>query len=209
MKQSVVRHPKTVDPLRAATTRGVDDIVYLVGENLHGNRGCSYWPKTSRSLFALMPPNKNSHRPARKTVKVNLVGEDIDEHSVLNNAPPDGIGFFNINSLSSDYVHESGVPFNIANCIDLGTYAPLSTTDRKEIHRYEIKSFIFDHHPQEWSFGVEEKIHGVPQILDITDDYTGEPHSNARSQVPMYVNEGKFAGHLLALFCWNQLTFCF
>ncbi len=40
-----------------------------------------------------------------------------------------------------------------------------------------------------WSFGVPEKILGREQVIDITDDITGEPHEDARKNLTMYVNE--------------------
>ena len=40
-----------------------------------------------------------------------------------------------------------------------------------------------------WGFDVPEEILGVEQVIDITDDCTGEPHEVARKNIPMYVNE--------------------
>lgn len=41
-----------------------------------------------------------------------------------------------------------------------------------------------------WGFGVEETIMGGRgQTVDITDDFTGEPHATAQANLPMYVNE--------------------
>jgi len=48
---------------------------------------------------------------------------------------------------------------------------------------------VFGLEPGEWPFGVSEKLRGSAQILDITDDVTGEPHTNAQKRIPMYVNE--------------------
>jgi hypothetical protein len=52
-----------------------------------------------------------------------------------------------------------------------------------------VKSFLFNFEPNEWSFGVSEKLCGQSQIIDITDDLTGEPHEIAKQNIPMYVNE--------------------
>jgi len=40
-----------------------------------------------------------------------------------------------------------------------------------------------------WNFGVSEKLRGEDQSIDITEDFTGEPHTDAKEHVPMYVNE--------------------
>jgi hypothetical protein len=40
-----------------------------------------------------------------------------------------------------------------------------------------------------WNFGVSEKLRGEEQNIDITEDFTGEPHTDAKEHVPMYVNE--------------------
>lgn len=38
-------------------------------------------------------------------------------------------------------------------------------------------------------FGVDEKLRGEDQAIDITDDRTGETHIDAQEHIPMYVNE--------------------
>lgn len=48
---------------------------------------------------------------------------------------------------------------------------------------------MFDHEPSGWDFGVEEQLLGRDQMIDITDDGTGEPHREARKQPAIYVNE--------------------
>jgi hypothetical protein len=40
-----------------------------------------------------------------------------------------------------------------------------------------------------WGFGVQETLWGREQMVDITDDLTGEPHEIAQQHLPMYVNE--------------------
>lgn len=40
-----------------------------------------------------------------------------------------------------------------------------------------------------WMFGVDEKLRGEDQAIDITDDRTGETHMEAQEHIPMYVNE--------------------
>jgi hypothetical protein len=54
---------------------------------------------------------------------------------------------------------------------------------------FDVKSFIFSHEPSEWAFGVPDKISGQNQVIDITDDITGEPTEIAKQNIPMYVNE--------------------
>lgn len=48
---------------------------------------------------------------------------------------------------------------------------------------------MFSKIPNEWAFDVEEPLNGRTQIVDITDDVTGEPHQFACQHIPMYVNE--------------------
>lgn len=36
-----------------------------------------------------------------------------------------------------------------------------------------------------WNFGVEELYKGCAQVIDVTDDCTGEPHTIARDNIPM------------------------
>ena len=38
-------------------------------------------------------------------------------------------------------------------------------------------------------FGVDEKLRGEDQAIDITDDRTGETHIDAQEHIPMYVND--------------------
>jgi hypothetical protein len=59
-------------------------------------------------------------------------------------------------------------------------------SDRKPEDLFVIKSFIFSNVPGEWSFGALEMLHGMQQIIDITDDTTGTPTSTARKEIPMY-----------------------
>lgn len=63
------------------------------------------------------------------------------------------------------------------------------SSDRKEAYVCEVKSWIFDNNPNEWSFAVEEDLRDHSQMIDITDDETGEIHLNARARVTTYVNE--------------------
>jgi len=67
-------------------------------------------------------------------------------------------------------------------------------SDRKTEHDFDLKDFIFCHEPSSWNFGVEPKLHGFTQIIDVTDDTTGEPHDQAKENVCMYVNEAGSSG---------------
>jgi hypothetical protein len=78
------------------------------------------------------------------------------------------------------------------NCFraDLGRYGPFRKIDRKPNLHFDIKTFLFGHKPSEWCFGVNEKLFGQEeQLVDITDDCTGNTHDIARVNIPMYVNE--------------------
>jgi hypothetical protein len=65
----------------------------------------------------------------------------------------------------------------------------LEYIDRKIWSHFDVKGFIFSSIPNEWCFGVEESLNGQQQMVDITDDVTGEPHKSACEHIPMYVNE--------------------
>ena len=52
-----------------------------------------------------------------------------------------------------------------------------------------MKSFLFGNVPNEWGFDTPEPLNDQPQMLDITDDLTGEPHEIACKNIPMYINE--------------------
>jgi hypothetical protein len=65
----------------------------------------------------------------------------------------------------------------------------LEYIDRKIWSHFDVKGFIFSKIPNEWCFEVEECLNGQQQMVDITDDVTGEPHKSACEHIPMYVNE--------------------
>ena len=66
--------------------------------------------------------------------------------------------------------------------------------DRKTEHDFDVKDFIFGHEPCSWNFAVDAQLDGANQIVDITDDSTGEPHDIAKSNICMYVNEVGHSG---------------
>lgn len=73
--------------------------------------------------------------------------------------------------------------------VELGRYAPLLREDRKTELVFAVKDFVFSYEPSGWRFDVPEELHGYSQVVDFTDDVTGEPHGTAIKNVPMYVNE--------------------
>eukprot|EP00934_Nitzschia_sp_Nitz4_P006531 Nitzschia sp. Nitz4//scaffold329_size19327//3206//6550//NITZ4_008726-RA/size19327-snap-gene-0.0-mRNA-1//1//CDS//3329547990//6521//frame0 len=78
--------------------------------------------------------------------------------------------------------------------IDLGKYGAYREEDRKIDLHFQIKSFLYQFCPGEWSFDVDEKLMTrMDQILDFTDDLTGEPHTMACENIPKYVNEVGYA----------------
>ena len=61
--------------------------------------------------------------------------------------------------------------------------------DRKTNLHFDFKNFIHNYEPSEWSYEVPEQKLNRCQIVDITDDTTGEVHSLAKKHTPIYVNE--------------------
>jgi hypothetical protein len=79
----------------------------------------------------------------------------------------------------------------------LGRYGPFRKQDRKTKAEFDVKSFIFSNEPSGWSFGVTEDLFGLyEQLVDITDDVTGNAHQIAQNELAMYVNE---VGHCKSL----------
>mmetsp|Transcript_32065 Transcript_32065/g.78101 ORF Transcript_32065/g.78101 Transcript_32065/m.78101 type:complete len:819 (-) Transcript_32065:233-2689(-) len=103
-----------------------------------------------------------------------------------------------------DYDDVADMPFpdRLADkMIDLGSYGPLLSSDRKTESQYSLKNFIFSNKPEEYGFGVDgpmvtllpyyikDEPVSEDQVLDITDDLTGLPHAEARKKIYMYINE--------------------
>jgi len=61
--------------------------------------------------------------------------------------------------------------------------------DRKPKALYELKSFLFGGEPAGWGFQVEEPLLGREQLIDITDDATGDISDAAKQMSAIYVNE--------------------
>lgn len=68
-------------------------------------------------------------------------------------------------------------------------YVHVRPDDRKVNLHFDFKNFVTNYEPSEWSYEVPEKMLGHRQIVDITDDITGQVHSLAREHTPIYVNE--------------------
>ena len=80
--------------------------------------------------------------------------------------------------------------FLLTFVVALGRYGPFRKEDRKTKAEFDIKSFIFNHEPSGWSFGVNEKLFPwQEQMVDITDDLTGDTHQLAQNELAMHVNE--------------------
>lgn len=79
------------------------------------------------------------------------------------------------------------VPFELkaGELVDVGIYAPLRIEDRKPEAAVYVKNFI--HHSKCEVFAFDRK--GSTDQLDITDDITGELHTQARKHIHAYVNE--------------------
>jgi hypothetical protein len=123
-------------------------------------------------------------------VNVKLVGDSIDGGASSN---PRAIGPGGIYE-ESDYEPSPKTRFCTFaegnGLIHLGRYGPFRRYDRKPILNFEVKSFLFSYEPQEWCFGVNEKLFGrEEQLIDVTDDVTGKTHQLAEKNLPMYVNE--------------------
>jgi len=132
------------------------------------------------------------------TVKIS--GKDIhgDEHLM---GDVDGVGLWKQYSASEDFIQSND---NITFCsyefgcglLELGRYAPWLPSDRKTNLVFGIKDFLFSNEPSGWRFDVPEDLNGYEQVVDFTNDITGEPHKKARSHVTTYVNEVGHSKHL-------------
>jgi hypothetical protein len=71
--------------------------------------------------------------------------------------------------------------------------------DRKPEDLFALKSFLFSQEPNEWSFGVAEKLGSKDQVIDITDDVSGETTQFARWEIPMYGAYAYFVKPLIIL----------
>jgi hypothetical protein len=163
----------------------------------------------SRSLQRV---NSSVFRSNMHTVKL-ISSDDLHENLeyeaffVRESSAVQPIGHLNIHT-DCDYDVDKGISefYTDINCIDIGRYGPFQqrgasqeflltynttahksqTLDRKPEDYFVLKSFIFCQVPVEWGFGAVEKLHGMDQYIDITDDVTGLPSHLAAKEIPMY-----------------------
>lgn len=82
---------------------------------------------------------------------------------------------------------DDGQPLELkpGELLDLGVYAPLCLADKKLEAVFFIKNFIHARKCEEWVFDAADSRYQ----LDITDDVTGDIHSEAKKHIHTYVNE--------------------
>lgn len=87
--------------------------------------------------------------------------------------------------------------FKVPSYIDLGRYGPHQASDIKQDFVLEVKNFLYNDKPTEWTFDVPKRdgvvIFGKEvysdMMFDITDDATGEVHEMAERTLLPFVNE--------------------
>jgi hypothetical protein len=72
--------------------------------------------------------------------------------------------------------------------LDFGVYAPLRPEDRRTDHEFVIKNFVHNFQPQHYSFDTQAS-HKTHDVFDVTDDYSGLLHFEAKRHVTPFVNE--------------------
>ena len=168
--------------------------VTLKGNNLHHNDNSLYWSKERQNYL-------KRHMDENGTLLDHFDEDEIcckvnSEVKKIRRQIPEGerIGFLEIHS-ESDYVEDKSVVFSSEKkglgMLEMGRYGPHRRNDVKDNLHYDFKNFIFDFEPSEWAYGIDEQRIGRDQVIDITDDATGEIHSTARQSTPIYVNEGE------------------
>ena len=84
--------------------------------------------------------------------------------------------------------------------VPISRYAPFRPSDHKPHYIFAIKEYLWAGYPTEWDFNspVDMVAYAdqyqpnktyTEQTYDITDDTTGEPHLEASSDIPKFVNE--------------------
>lgn len=182
--------------------------VILKGENLDEYGGEEYWADTQNDLFAVINGSKK--------IKIKLTDNNNELHDngqdllASRNLKPGEvpIGFRKLQREA----HYEKVPIPFCSyyrgcgLIDLGRYGPFRRSDRKTELEFGIKDFIFEHEPSGWMFGVDAKLRGEDQNIDITDDRTGETHIDAQEHIPMYVNEVGYSKELVENVLPREIT---
>eukprot|EP00980_Cylindrotheca_fusiformis_P020053 scaffold7139_cov115-Cylindrotheca_fusiformis.AAC.3 len=176
---------RTAEPLTAIHPDGFGITVRLEGQHLHGPYNCQ---SLLRTLKATIPGRDKSI-----TVRFSNYEDPYCAEELAGMRKDVGrIGFLGLFT-EEDYVPAPRRTFSSLheNCglIEMGRYGPFQPSDRKILSTFDVKAFVFSTIPNEWAFGVNEKLHGREQVIDITDDMTGDPHTYACGNIPMYVNE--------------------
>ena len=185
---------KTQEELAAEVYGGRKMRVTLKGDNLHHNDNSLYWSKERQRHLT-------RHIEEHGTILDHFDEDEIcckvnSEVKKYRSKIREGerIGFLGIHS-ESDYVEDKNVVFSSEKkglgMLELGRYGPHRRVDVKDNLHFDFKTFVYDFEPSEWSYGVSEQRLGRNQAVDITDDATGQVHSLARKNTPIYVNEGK------------------
>lgn len=181
------------DKLSLFHPRGFGMNLTINGEHLKAPYNSLY---TRRTLQMTLPDDRlHIRKQQTRTVNLKFSDPDIiyddDELEGLRE-PTKRIGHYGLFT-EDDFVDAPRRTFSSlhSNCgfIDIGRYGPFLKEDRKIEIIFDVKNFLFSFEPGMWSFGVPEKILGRDQVIDITDDLTGEPHEEARRNLTMYVNE--------------------
>jgi hypothetical protein len=101
--------------------------------------------------------------------------------------PNAGYGVF----LKCDALHETNSPQSLVlqpgQLLDFGVYAPFCAEDKKRDYIFLLKNFVHKFKCEGFCFETVQERN--EHIFDITDDWTGDLHQNARRHVPAYVNE--------------------
>lgn len=189
------RPPNTMEPLVAAHPHGYFVTVKICGENLHTPFNNYQGGLLSSSLIAAVPRPMLGLTQFMKIRFANPEDPYLEKEieAMQNDGDSNRVGLLGIHSLD-DYVRAPDRTFSSYSgpweLIQLALYGPFQPSDRKEFNHYELKTFIFSNEPGEWGFEIDQKRpDGRIQIADITDDKTGMPHSVARANIAMYINE--------------------
>lgn len=181
---------ETTEALLAIHPNGFFVNVKVTGDSLHSPYNCERLLPTY--LVAAVPEATR----AMKEMKIKFANPEdpyFDKEIEAMQNTSDSVGFLGIHSLR-DYVDAPDLNFKSNRgrweLIQLALYGPFQAADRKELNHYELKTFIFSNEPGEWGFEIDQKRpDGRVEVADITDDFTGMPHSVARENIAMYINE--------------------
>jgi hypothetical protein len=112
--------------------------------------------------------------------------EFITKPSTIPNA---GYGVFvRCTSLNTSDSRSQHLELKPGELVDFGIYAPFRAQDTKKEHIFLLKTFAYKYSCEEYCFDTSVES-DEEEIFDISDDWTGELHADARRHVPAYVNE--------------------